>query len=146
MEEDKPFFFPFPSIREGQREFMEDVKQAVEGGNILAAHAPTGIGKTVAVLVPALQYAIQNDKTVFFLTSKRSQHKIAIDTLRLIKEHAKLNFVVVDIISKQSMCPRAKAGSIYVSSTRYSVNFAGPSRRTEDAVISLIVMKKRSGV
>ncbi len=113
MEEDKPFFFPFPSIREGQREFMEDVKQAVEGGNILAAHAPTGIGKTVAVLVPALQYAIQNDKTVFFLTSKRSQHKIAIDTLRLIKEHAKLNFVVVDIISKQSMCPRAKAGSIY---------------------------------
>nr|AAU82137.1 conserved hypothetical protein [uncultured archaeon GZfos10C7]QNO54058.1 ATP-dependent DNA helicase [Methanosarcinales archaeon ANME-1 ERB6] len=113
MEEDKPFFFPFPSIREGQREFMEDVKQAVEGGNILAAHAPTGIGKTVAVLVPALQYAIQNDKTVFFLTSKRSQHKIAIDTLRLIKERAKLNFVVVDIISKQSMCPRAKAGSIY---------------------------------
>ena len=92
---------------------MEDVKQAVEGGNILAAHAPTGIGKTVAVLVPALQYAIQNDKTVFFLTSKRSQHKIAIDTLRLIKERAKLNFVVVDIISKQSMCPRAKAGSIY---------------------------------
>ncbi len=113
MEEDKPFFFPFPSIREGQREFMEDVKQAVEGGNILAAHAPTGIGKTVAVLVPALQYAVQNDKTVFFLTSKRSQHKIAIDTLRLIKERAKLNFVVVDIISKQSMCPRAKAGSIY---------------------------------
>nr|QNO51656.1 ATP-dependent DNA helicase [Methanosarcinales archaeon ANME-1 ERB6] len=113
MEEDKPFFFPFPSIREGQREFMEDVKQAVEGENILAAHAPTGIGKTVAVLVPALQYAIQNDKTVFFLTSKRSQHKIAIDTLRLIKERAKLNFVVVDIISKQSMCPRAKAGSIY---------------------------------
>jgi len=113
MEEDKPFFFPFPSVREGQREFMEDVKQAVEGGNILAAHAPTGIGKTVAVLVPALQYAVQNDKTVFFLTSKRSQHKIAIDTLRLIKERAKLNFVVVDIISKQSMCPRAKAGSIY---------------------------------
>ncbi len=113
MEEDKPSFFPFPSIREGQREFMEDVKQAVEGGNILAAHAPTGIGKTVAVLAPALQYAVQNDKTVFFLTSKRSQHKIAIDTLRLIKERAKLNFVVVDIISKQSMCPRAKAGSIY---------------------------------
>jgi len=106
-EKDKTSFFPFPWIREGQREFMEDVKHAVEGGNILIAHAPTGIGKTVAVLVPALQYAIENGKSIFFLTSKRSQHKIAIDTLRLIKKHAKLNFVAVDVISKQSMCPRA---------------------------------------
>ncbi len=111
MENDKPSLFPFSSIRKGQREFMEDVKHAVEGGNILIAHAPTGIGKTVAVLVPALEYAIENEKTVFFLTSKRSQHKIAIDTLRLIKGHAKLNFVAVDVTSKQSMCPRAT--SIY---------------------------------
>jgi len=90
---------------------MEDVKDAIEGGKILVTHAPTGIGKTVAVLVPALQYAIENEKTVFFLTSKRSQHKIAIDTLRLVKGHAKINFVAVDVTSKQSMCPRAT--SIY---------------------------------
>ena len=102
-------FFPFPSVREGQREFMADVKHAVEAGGILVAHAPTGIGKTVAALVPALQYAIENEKTVFFLTSKRSQHKIAIDTLRLIKEQERngLNLTAVDITSKQSMCPRA---------------------------------------
>lgn len=100
--------FPFPSIRDGQREFMEDVKDAVEGGKILVAHAPTGIGKTVATLVPALQYAVENGKTIFFLTSKRSQHKIAIDTLRLIKDHAKREFTSVDITSKQSMCPRTK--------------------------------------
>ena len=100
-------FFPFPSVREGQREFMADVKHAVEAGGILVAHAPTGIGKTVAALVPALQYAIENEKTVFFLTSKRSQHKIAIDTLRLIKERNGLDITAVDITSKQSMCPRA---------------------------------------
>ena len=99
--------FPFPSIREGQREFMEDVRDSVECERILIAHAPTGIGKTVAALVPSLQYALENEKTVFFLTSKRSQHKIAIDTLKLIKQHATLNFVAVDITSKQSMCPRA---------------------------------------
>ncbi|MBK5191272.1 MAG: ATP-dependent DNA helicase [Methanosarcinales archaeon] len=104
-------YFPFLSIREGQREFMEDVRDSVESEKILIAHAPTGIGKTVAALVPALQYALENEKTVFFLTSKRSQHKIAIDTLRLIKQHAKLNFVAVDVTSKQSMCPRAT--SIY---------------------------------
>lgn len=99
--------FPFSSIRKGQREFMEDVKDAVECGKILVAHAPTGIGKTVAALVPSLQYAVETEKTVFFLTSKRSQHKIAVDTLKLIKKHAKLDFVAVDVTSKQSMCPRA---------------------------------------
>jgi len=46
-------FFPFPHVREGQREFMDDVKHAVEAGGILIAHAPTGIGKTVAALAPA---------------------------------------------------------------------------------------------
>jgi len=90
---------------------MEDVRDSVESEKILIAHAPTGIGKTVAALVPALQYALENEKTIFFLTSKRSQHKIAIDTLRMIKQHAKLNFVAVDVTSKQSMCPRAT--SIY---------------------------------
>ena len=100
-------FFPFPHVREGQREFMDDVKHAVEAGGILIAHAPTGIGKTVAALAPAVQYAIENEKTVFFLTSKRSQHKIAIDTLRLINERNGLNLTAVDITSKQSMCPRA---------------------------------------
>ena len=107
MAEKNHSLFPFPAVREGQKEFMEDVTHAVEGGEILIAHAPTGIGKTVAVLVPALQYAIENDKTVFFLTSKKSQHKIAIDTLRLLKERVNLSSVAVDITSKQSMCPRA---------------------------------------
>ena len=100
-------YFPFTSIRAGQREFMDDVRDAVESENILFAHAPTGIGKTAAALVPTLQYALANEKTVLFLTSKRSQHKIAIETLRLIKAHANLTFVAVDITSKQSMCPRA---------------------------------------
>jgi len=103
--------FPFSSIREGQREFMADVNEVIESEKILFAHAPTGIGKTVAALVPAVQHALANEKTVFFLTSKRSQHKIAIDTLRLIQQRAGLELVAVDITSKQSMCPRAT--SIY---------------------------------
>jgi len=107
MTEQNATNFPFPAIRAGQREFMDDVRDSVESESILLAHAPTGIGKTVAALVPALHYALANEKTVFFLTSKRSQHKIAIDTLRLIKKHAGLNLVAVDITSKQSMCPRA---------------------------------------
>jgi len=107
--------FPFPEIRNGQKELMQDVENVLESGRTLIAHAPTGIGKTAAVLAPALDYALKNNKTVLFLTSKQSQHRIVIDTLRLIKEkNKKINFSVVDIISKQAMCPRDIAKEHYV--------------------------------
>ncbi len=99
-------FFPFSTIRDGQKEFLGDVRKVVESRGILLAHAPTGIGKTVAALAPALEYALKNDKVVFFLTPKQSQHKIAVDTLKLIKRVREVDFTVVDVISKQAMCPR----------------------------------------
>ena len=99
--------FPFPKIRNGQREFLSDVRCVLSEGKNLIAHAPTGIGKTVAVLAPSLEYALQEGKTVIFLTPKQSQHKIAIETLKLIKDYSKVDFCAVDIISKQNMCPRS---------------------------------------
>lgn len=107
--------FPFPTIREGQKEFMDDIQRAVEDGKILVAHAPTGIGKTAAVLAPSLAYALDNGKMVLFLTAKQSQHKIAVDTLRLIESKHNIRFTVVDIISKQSMCPKPISKMSYPS-------------------------------
>ena len=80
------------------------MKNAIIDGKHLLANAPTGIGKTSAVITPCLEYALENNKKVFFLTSKQSQHKIAIDTLKKIKENGN-EFSAVDIISKQKMCP-----------------------------------------
>lgn len=99
-------FFPFEKIRSGQAEFMDDVASAIENKKILLGHAPTGIGKTVSVLVPAVDYAMKNNKIVFFLTSKQSQHKIVIETLKKMKIMSGSEINVVDIISKQAMCPR----------------------------------------
>ena len=98
--------FPFSTIRGGQKELLDDAQKVIESKGILISHAPTGIGKTVAALVPALEYALKNDKVVFFLTPKQSQHKIAVDTLKLIKRVRSVDFTVVDVISKQAMCPR----------------------------------------
>ncbi len=107
--------FPFSEIRNGQKELINDIKNVLETKGTLIAHAPTGIGKTAAALTPAIEYALNNDKIVFFLTSKQSQHKIVIDTLRLIKEKNKdnISFSVVDVISKQAMCPKDIAREYY---------------------------------
>src|SRR5687768_3996097 len=100
---EKRIVFPFDSVRPVQQKMMDDVKAAVENGDHLVADAPTGLGKTIAVLFPALQYALDNGKTVFFLTSRQSQHKAAVETLRMIKK-AGGEFKAVDIIGKKNLC------------------------------------------
>jgi len=98
--------FPYESIREGQRQFVSDVTEAIRQKKTLLAYAPTGIGKTVGVLVPAIEHSLETGKKVLFLTSKQSQHRIAIETIRLIKARYGTKVTAVDIVSKQDMCPR----------------------------------------
>jgi DNA excision repair protein ERCC-2 len=97
--------FPFEKIRGGQKELLSDVESALAEGKHLVAHAPTGIGKTAAVVASCLEYALENGKTIFFLNPKHTQHTIVIDTLKRIKEKHKTDFVAVDIIGKQWTCP-----------------------------------------
>jgi len=96
--------FPFPAVREGQKQFLTDVAETVNVGGILLAHAPTGIGKTVASIAPALEYALENHKTILFLTPKHTQHTIVIDTLKSINARHRLDVAAVDVIGKRWMC------------------------------------------
>jgi DNA excision repair protein ERCC-2 len=98
--------FPHENIREGQKEFIKDVALAIKEGKHLLAYAPTGLGKTVGVLVPGIKHSLQTGRKVFFLTSRQSQHNIAIETIRAIREVFDVDIRAVDIISKQVMCPR----------------------------------------
>ncbi|MBN2251921.1 MAG: ATP-dependent DNA helicase [Candidatus Altiarchaeota archaeon] len=97
--------FPFARVRAGQKEFLGDVSSALVDGRHLVAHAPTGIGKTVAVAAPSLSHALERGKTVYFLAPKHTQHTIVVDTLKKIRERKGASFVAVDIIGKQWTCP-----------------------------------------
>lgn len=101
---DSKILFPYKSLREGQDSFIDEVLNAIKTKTNLMVHAPTGIGKTVAVLAPALRYALDNNLTIFFLTSRHTQHKIVIDTLKEIKKVHNENFLVADFIGKKNMC------------------------------------------
>lgn len=96
--------FPFSEIREEQDDLVEDVKEAVEEGGNLIAHAPSGLGKTVASISPSIEYAIEEDKTVFFLTPKHSQHKIAVETVEKIMDKNSVEISIADIIGKRWLC------------------------------------------
>src|SRR3972149_1419220 len=50
-----------------------------------------------------LRAAGDRDATVFFLTSKHSQHRIAVDTVRRLRDRG-VDVGCVDLIAKQAMC------------------------------------------
>jgi len=95
--------FPFEKLRPIQSEFLRDAREALAGKKIMMANAPTGLGKTAVALTATVEYGLKNGCIVFFMTSRQSQHKIAIETLaRMRKKTNKI--VVADMIGKKSMC------------------------------------------
>ena len=100
----KEINFPYDKIRNIQSDMVSDIYNALQNKRNVIMHAPTGIGKTVSALAPALSHAIKNNMTVFFLTSRHTQHRIVIETLKQIKKKHNLDFETVDLIGKKHMC------------------------------------------
>jgi Rad3-related DNA helicase len=70
------------------------------------AHAPTGIGKTVSALLPALRYALREDATVFYLTAKTTQREHVSATFEDIARTAPdVSLSAVTLRRKEHMCP-----------------------------------------
>ncbi|HEX6088410.1 MAG TPA: ATP-dependent DNA helicase [Thermoanaerobaculia bacterium] len=93
--------FPFDVIRPGQDEIVSAVARAVYQRDSLLVSAPTGIGKTMAVLYPAVRQSLKLGKKLFFLTSKTLQQDAAIEALRRLNDGS---FRVLRIRAKSKMC------------------------------------------
>lgn len=96
--------FPHEEFRKIQSSLIQEVKTAVTTSSNLVINAPTGIGKTASTLAPSLAQAIKTGKTVFFLTSRHTQHRIVLETAKKIKEKYDLNFGVTSIVGKKWLC------------------------------------------
>lgn len=108
--------FPYDKVRPEQDKLVAVVKSALIAKKHLIIHAPTGLGKTVALLSPCIEFAIKNKLTIFFLTSRHTQHILAIDTCRDIKKKG-ADFYAVDVIGKKWMC--LQPGANMLSSTDF---------------------------
>jgi len=78
--------FPHAAFNTGQRGLANAVFRAARHGSALMAQAPTGIGKTVGTLFPALKAMAHApiDK-LYFLTAKSPGRQVALDALALIQ-------------------------------------------------------------
>ena len=100
----KEIYFPYSKVRGVQSDMISDVYNAIKNKKRMIMHAPTGIGKTISSLAPAVSFAMKNNLTIFFLTSRQTQHKIVVDTLRQIKNKFNINLECADVIGKKWMC------------------------------------------
>ena len=96
--------FPFEEYRQGQREFAVRVYKSIVDSKKCFAMAPTGTGKTVSTLFPAIK-AMGEEKTskIFYLTAKTITREVVNDTIRLMKKQ-KLNLRSITITAKEKIC------------------------------------------
>ncbi|MDO4483175.1 MAG: hypothetical protein Q4C54_01700 [Clostridia bacterium] len=68
--------FPFPEYRQGQREMAAQVYTAIKRQKRLFASLPTGTGKSVATLFPAVK-ALGTGLTeqIYYLTARTTQRQ-----------------------------------------------------------------------
>ncbi|OZI74786.1 ATP-dependent DNA helicase [Bordetella genomosp. 12] len=93
--------FPHGTFRPGQRELAVAVFRAARDGRALLAQAPTGIGKTLGVLFPALKAcAAQGLDKVFFLTAKRSGRGLALGALAQLPPGLR----TVELLARDAAC------------------------------------------
>ncbi|MEM6796680.1 MAG: ATP-dependent DNA helicase, partial [Acidobacteriota bacterium] len=94
--------FPYPEKRRGQDSIIEGVASALEHQEHLLVEAPTGIGKTVASLFPAVRYALANDQRIFVLTAKTLQQEMATAVVSLLNREGA--FRSLRMRAKSKMC------------------------------------------
>ena len=99
----KKLEFPFP-YRDGQKELVSGVYRTILRKKILFIQAPTGTGKTLSTLFPAVKAVGEEigDK-IFYLTAKTITATVAKETLELFYQSG-YRAKTVQIMAKEKMC------------------------------------------
>ncbi|WNS42553.1 ATP-dependent DNA helicase [Paenibacillus sp. MMS20-IR301] len=102
--------FPFPAYRQGQRHFAAAVYTSIAEGANLYAQAPTGIGKTMSTLFPAVK-ALGEGKAagIFYLTAKTVTRIAAQEAMGLLGSRG-LQLHAIALTAKEKACFREEGG------------------------------------
>lgn len=95
--------FPYP-YRKGQKELVSGVYHTMRTEKQLFIQAPTGIGKTMAAIFPAVRAVGEGhgDK-IFYLTAKTITRTVAEEAFHILKEKG-LSYKTISITAKEKLC------------------------------------------
>ena len=103
--------FPFEGgAREGQRDFIVDAFRAIKSHKRLVVQAPTGTGKTMAALYPALKSVGCGDADkIFYFTGKTTTAYSALNAIDIMRDQIP-DLRSIHISSKDKCCVSFKPG------------------------------------
>lgn len=129
----KKLEFPF-KYREGQKQLVTDVYRTIMRDKKLYLEAPTGVGKTISTVFPAVKAMGEEliDR-IFYLTAKTITRTTAEDTFSILK-NKNTDIKYVTITAKEKICSNEKVVCSPVDCPRAKGHFD----RINDAVFDLI--------
>jgi len=96
--------FPYDDYRPGQRDMAVAVYKAIRANDHLYVQSPTGVGKTIAALFPAVKAVGQGlAAKIFYLTAKTPGRLVAEKALEDMRR-ANLQFRSVTLTAKEKIC------------------------------------------
>ncbi|GAB7095898.1 ATP-dependent DNA helicase [Halolamina litorea] len=95
-------FFPYDSPYPNQGEAMTRIAAALDDGDDVLFEGAPGTGKTLSSLVPALEHAREEDRTVVITTNVHQQMRQFVEEARAINDEEPIRAVVFK--GKSSMC------------------------------------------
>lgn len=129
----KALTFPFP-YREGQKDFTAGVYRSILREKKLFAMAPTGVGKTISTVFPAVKAVGEGTaEKLFYLTAKTIVRTVAEETFSLLAGHG-LRFKTVTITAKEKICVLEKPECNPFSCPRAKGHFD----RVNDAIFDIL--------
>lgn len=132
--------FPF-AYREGQRDLAAAVYRTIARKKKLFIQAPTGAGKTISVVFPAVKAVGEGlgDK-IFYLTARTIARTVAEEAFCLLMERG-LRYKTVTITAKEKIC-RCESTECNPDACPYA---KGHFDRVNDAVFDMITTMDRFG-
>ena len=108
----KRAIFPYTEVRDAQQDMIRECWRDMRAGKTLFAEAPTGIGKTIATLYPAVRVWGEGrcDK-IFYLTAKNATRREAFAAVQKLNEAATpIRACVITARESACICEAAKEG------------------------------------
>ncbi len=99
----KQLAFPFP-YRDGQKQLVSDVYRTIARKKNLFIQAPTGVGKTISVIFPAVKAVGEGlGDRIFYLTAKTITATVAKETFGLLRDKG-YQAKIIQLTAKEKLC------------------------------------------
>ncbi|MFO1388045.1 helicase C-terminal domain-containing protein [Cellvibrio sp.] len=135
--------FPYGTMRSSQRLMAEAVYKSAATGRVLLAEAPTGTGKTLAGLFPALKAMTRTEiNKVFYLTAKTTGKHLALENIALIaSDNGTVPLRALELTAQEKSC--LQAGSQCRGDTCvYALDFYTKLKRAREAAYEYPILDK----